>query len=353
MSNNKTPIYWIIQIVVWSLLGGALLLNNWIGANDINDSIWRLLMDSLIYTTLAILFSHLMKILINRYCAIDNLKWIDLPKIFGIVVVCASFLYLAYTLHIQVAYRYLYKKIDIFDHQSQSLIYQIVFFLNSLLYFIVWVIFYIGIKGLIELNICREERIELESILKESQLNTLKGQINPHFMFNSLNNIRGLMLEDVNSSREMLTRLSELLRYSLTKNSTDSISLKQELEMVENFVSLSKIQFEERLNYTEQVDPALISRQIPPMIIQLLVENAVKHGISNLKEGGSVFLEVLQESENMVIRVTNSGKLSFGKKSTKLGLDNIRKRLKLLYGSKATFSIWEKNKIVIAEIKIP
>ena len=89
--------------------------------------------------------------------------------------------------------------------------------------------------------------------LKQAQLNTLKGQINPHFMFNSLNNIRGLMLEDVERSREMLTKLSEMLRYSLTKASNNAIALSEELEMVENYIELSKIQFEDRPHYQESV----------------------------------------------------------------------------------------------------
>lgn len=353
MPNNKTIAYWTIQIGVWSLLNSALLLGYWLGGNGLEVTFLQAVIDFGIYCLLSILFSHTMKLLINRYCAIDNLKWLDILKIFGITVACTIFLFLAYSLHVQVAYRFIYDRTDVFDHESQGLIFQVVFFLNTLLYFIVWVIFYIAIKGLIELNKSRQDRLQLESNLKESQLNTLKGQINPHFMFNSLNNIRGLMLEDVDRSREMLTRLSEMLRYSLTKSSTDAIPLEEELEMVENFVSISKIQFEDRLSYSQNIDPVLLSKPIPPMIIQLLIENAIKHGISKLKEGGQVSLEVLKEKDNIVIRVTNSGEFSIDKKSTKLGLDNIRKRLNLLYGDNATFSIFEENKTVIAEIKMP
>ena len=97
-----------------------------------------------------------------------------------------------------------------------------------------WLVTYLVIKLLLKLNRDRIERLELNTTLKQAQLNTLKGQINPHFMFNSLNNIRGLMLEDVEKSREMLTKLSEILRYSLTKNNVDSIPVHEELEVVEN-----------------------------------------------------------------------------------------------------------------------
>jgi LytS/YehU family sensor histidine kinase len=136
----------------------------------------------------------------------------------------------------------------------------------------------------VELNKSRETRLELESNLKESQLNTLKGQINPHFMFNSLNNIRGLMLEDVTAARNMLTSLSETLRYSLTKSESNSIALEDELDMVKNYIELSKIQLESRLQFESFIDENSLSTQIPPMIIQMLIENAIKHGISNLIE---------------------------------------------------------------------
>ena len=157
--------------------------------------------------------------------------------------------------------------------------------LNSLFLIGAWTVTYLVIKLLLKLNRDRIERLELNTHLKQAQLNTLKGQINPHFMFNSLNNIRGLMLEDVEKSREMLTKLSEILRFSLTKNSNNAISVREELEMVDNYIALSKIQLEDRLEFVQNVDSETLDLQIPPMIIQLLVENATKHGISNLKQG--------------------------------------------------------------------
>ena len=151
-----------------------------------------------------------------------------------------------------------------------------------------WVFLYYTIKIILRSNKDRIERLELDATLKEAQLNTLKGQINPHFMFNSLNNIRGLMLEDVEKSRDMLTKLSKMLQYALTKNTVDSIAVEDELEMVDNYIELAKIQMEDRLAFEKNVAPETLNIKIPPMIIQLLVENAAKHGISNLKEGGKI-----------------------------------------------------------------
>lgn len=224
---------------------------------------------------------------------------------------------------------------------------------NSLFITSCWVITYLVIKLLMKINKDRIERLELNTNLKQAQLNTLKGQINPHFMFNSLNNIRGLMLEDVEKSREMLTKLSEMLRYSLTKNNVNAIAVSEELEMVENYIALSKIQFEDRLEYVEEVDPGCLQLQIPPMIIQLLIENAAKHGIATLKNGGRILLSIQSEASVLTIVVKNTGVLQIAKNSTQLGLKNIRQRLRLLYGDQARFELGEDAGEVKATIKIP
>ncbi len=224
---------------------------------------------------------------------------------------------------------------------------------NSVIFILFWLLFYLTIKITRQFRANKIKRIELENSLKESQLNMLIGQINPHFMFNSLNNIRALMLEDVTKSREMITRLSDMLRYSLTKNQLHKIPINEELEMVENYIALSKIQLENRLEYKEYIDTSLLNIEIPPMLIQMLIENAVKHGVSNLPNGGLILLEILKKENQLIIRVCNSGKLISNTNSTKIGLENIKKRLFLLFKDKATFSLSEKDNTVVAMIKIP
>ena len=260
---------------------------------------------------------------------------------------------MTYTLYIQFTYHFIYDRSDVFDHASQGLKGNLIFIINYSIYFLVWAGFYVAVKGLMELNSGRETRLQLESNLKESQLNTLKGQINPHFMFNSLNNIRGLMLEDVERARNMLTSLSETLRYSLTKSDANAIALEDELEMIKNYIEISKIQFEDRLLFETNIDNASLNILIPPMIIQMLIENAIKHGISNLKEGGKVRLTTRINDRQLAIEVANTGILRPSENSTQLGLKNIKQRLKLLYGAAATFSLKEIENQVVATIKIP
>lgn len=150
------------------------------------------------------------------------------------------------------------------------------------------------------------------------------------------------MLEDVVKSQEMITKLSEMLDYALEKNTVDSILLKDELEMVENYVALSKIQMEERLTFKKDIDSSILGLSIPPMIIQLLVENAAKHGISTLKDGGTIRLDIKKYKEELTILVANTGQLKMDSNSTQLGLKNIRQRYVYFMEARLVF-IWRKK----------
>ena len=353
MTDSRKIYYWSIQIIVWGLLSGAMGFGYWVSGNDLKMEPWQIVMDFSFVAVLSIIMTHQLRRALNKWIEFDNLSALDGFKIIGLLIIASILFYLLYISYTKFIYTYIYDRADVFNHPSQNWKNNILFFINYTIYFLIWMVFYVGVKGLMELNKSRETRLELEGNLKESQLNSLKGQINPHFMFNTLNNIRGLMLEDVDKARHMLTNLSETLRYSLTKSEVDAIALEDELEMVENYVEISKIQFDERLNFETNIDENSLNKQIPPMIIQMLVENAIKHGISSLKKGGKVVLSTLVNDTELEIKVFNSGKLHQAENTTQLGLENIKRRLGLLYGEKATFTIKELNNEVIATIKIP
>ena len=345
--KNRNLVFWLLQFAGWGFMGlTSVLFIKKIG--------WFFIIFSLISgVSIGIFSSTLLRFYLKKYIPLENFNFQKLLKIIGATLISAL-IYggLSYIMG------YLYGKYgpEMSDFAKEILkafdnIW--IFIFNSIFIMVCWVICYLIIKLLLKINKDRIERLELKTTLKQAQLNTLKGQINPHFMFNSLNNIRGLMLEDVSKSREMITKLSEMLRYSLTKNNIDGIAVVEELEMVDNYIALSKIQFENRLQFEKKIDESTYQFQIPPMIIQLLVENAAKHGISNLKDGGKIKLEIQKKENGIQILVSNSGKLKIAKDSTQLGLKNIKQRLNLLYGDKATFSLNEINDAVVAEINIP
>lgn len=351
--KRKKVIYWVLQFLFWDILSGVMVIGYIVSDNYLQLKNWQIVLDFGVVAILSIMFTHQFRRVLKKTIEFDNIKILDVFKIFGLLLLTTILFYIAFTLYIRFTYTFIYERIDVFDHPSQSLKNNIVFFLNYGIYFFIWAVFYVAVKSLMELNKSREERLELESNLKESQLNTLKGQINPHFMFNSLNNIRGLMLEDVDKARNMLTSLSETLRYSFTKSGVNAIALEDELEMVDNYIELSKIQFENRLQYKTTIDDQALHIKIPPMIIQMLVENAIKHGISKLKQGGTVEVSTQLNSEWLNIKVSNSGALTSSENTTQVGLENIKRRIALLYGDNGKFSLKELNNQVVATIKIP
>lgn len=347
LTNYK---YWILNLIGWVVFALLMLTIDklsYSGDTPINY-VNYLLVEGVLCGLLGFVLSFIILFYIENYFDIGNYTKADVYKLIG-VVIATQILYhmlLWPILSIPIEY-YMDKKVDLTLFQKLTNV------PHFLAYFVVWLFVVLTLKLVHHINTIKVKQLQLEANLKEAQLNTLKGQINPHFMFNSLNNIRGLMLEDVDKARGMLTSLSETLRYSLTKSDVNSISLEDELEMVENYVEISKIQFENRLQFETHIDSDSLNKQIPPMIIQMLVENALKHGISNLKNGGVVKLSTIVKDSQLQIEVANSGTLHKSKDSTQLGLQNIKKRLELLYGQDASFTLKEIDDQVVATIKMP
>ncbi|WP_222984924.1 sensor histidine kinase [Flagellimonas meishanensis] len=345
--KKQNTAFWVLQLVGWGFINLiSLFVLKKVSVEFVVYSV-------VVGTGIGIFSTSVLRWYLKRNISFDSFGVQDLIKVVASVLAGSLLFGL-----LNVAFGYIYVKFgptltpeetQLFKHYD-SLWIQV---LNALFLIGAWVITYLVIKLLLKLNKDRIERLELNTNLKQAQLDTLKGQINPHFMFNSLNNIRGLMLEDVEKSREMLTKLSEILRYSLTKNNINSITVKEELEVVDNYIDLSKIQFEVRLEFIKNVEKDSLELNIPPMIIQLLIENAIKHGISNLKQGGKIALTIGQQDGQLYIEVRNTGKLKVSKTSTQLGINNIRQRLSLLYAERASFTLTEEEDTVMARIKIP
>jgi hypothetical protein len=224
---------------------------------------------------------------------------------------------------------------------------------------LLWTVIYVILVYSKKLSKMELEQSEAAFKLKEAQLNSLIGQLNPHFLFNSLNNIRSLMLEDVNKSREILTSLSDFLRYSLSNNSQAFQSIENELTIVRDYIALALVQYEERLDYRENIDESLLDCKIPPMLIQLLVENAIRHGIESCQGTGKLVLTVSRREQNIIICVVNPGSLqqkialNEPRKSTGLGIKNIKQRLNLLFDGQSSFLLTEHNGMVTAEVLFP
>ncbi|MEO1415101.1 MAG: histidine kinase [Bacteroidota bacterium] len=223
---------------------------------------------------------------------------------------------------------------------------------NVFMMYCIWAIFYFNFHYFEQTQQANLEKVQAESALREAELIALKAQINPHFLFNSLNNIRGMILENPMKARDMVSNLADLLRYSIGFSALEKVSLQAEIDIVKDYLDLEMVQYENRLDYTLELDPQTLEKRIPPMIIQLLVENAVKHGISQLPEGGQITVKAALQGEDLRIQVQNSG--SLGKATTSgIGIQNALDRIRILYAMEPYFDLLEIDGSVLATLKLP
>lgn len=201
-----------------------------------------------------------------------------------------------------------------------------------------WSFIYLSSQYFFRYRVSEMKRLRLEASINEAELRALKAQVNPHFLFNCLNNLRALIAEDGEKAREMLLRLSELLRYSLEAGRRDKVPLAEELRIVEGYLALEKLQFDQRLNWRFEISNECLISMIPPMLVQQLVENAIKHGIAQDKAGGEILVSAHNHSSGLELRVENTGSLK-PSSSKGFGIENVRERLRLLCGSASSFEL--------------
>lgn len=182
---------------------------------------------------------------------------------------------------------------------------------------------------------------QLETQLAQAQLDALKMQIHPHFLFNTLNSISVLMQDDVNAANKMLIRLSELLRAALKSERAQEVSLRQELEFLRGYLEIEQMRFQDRLHVDFDVDAETLDSLVPNLILQPLVENAIKHGIAPRAEAGTICVEAHRENGHvrLSVRDDGSGLNQTKNQSNGIGLANTRARLEKLYGAQHSFEI--------------
>jgi two-component system LytT family sensor kinase len=208
-------------------------------------------------------------------------------------------------------------------------------------YILVWALIYHLFQYYRKSLESEKQRYRLEARMKEAEYNQLKSQLNPHFLFNSLNSIRALVEEDPQRARTAITQLSALLRGSLKMGDLKLVSLSEELATVKDYLSLEQIRFEERLSFLIDAPVETLSCRVPPMMIQTLAENGIKHGISKRKEGGKILIRARLTNGLLSIELRNPGKFIPPDKSSGegYGLTNTNQRLQALYGDKARLEI--------------
>lgn len=340
---RKEKLYWFCQVGGWFLFT-LLEVSNYIGIGGYRPS---LILNAFVNFTLGIIVTHLYRMFLIRT------GWLNLPlyKIIprGIIgVVGMSLMLTAINIPLD---RLTYPP---FAQLTLDLGVFLSYFFNLSKYILLWTLTYHLFQYWERSLKAERDRYQIAAALKENQYNNLKTQLNPHFLFNSLNSIRTLVDMNPELSKTAITQLSNLLRSSLQMGKHKTVPLKDELQTVKDYLAIEQIRFDERLKLQFDIQPETEMIPVPPMMLQTLAENAIKHGISTLKQGGEINILSFRNNGSLHIEITNSGQYNPKPNHDGVGVENTVERLKILYDDKASLSI--KNidaQQVLTEIIIP
>jgi two-component system, LytTR family, sensor histidine kinase AlgZ len=194
---------------------------------------------------------------------------------------------------------------------------------------------------------------EARTLAREAELQALRVQINPHFLFNSLHSISALATLDGVRARDMCIRLADFLRGSLALGGMESISLREELALARRYLDVEQVRFGARLRVVEDIDPATEDCMVPPLLLQPLVENAVKHGVAGLVEGGVIRIAARREAGEVEIAIENEFDADTPpRRGTRVGLENVRRRVLARYGSAARFEASAVNGVYRVVVRV-
>jgi two-component system, LytTR family, sensor kinase len=340
---NKYRLYWTLQIGGWIFYATIQIVFSVFASGEISGKRTTFLLTE---AFLCLVITHVFRHVLNRW------EWLFLPmtKLLPrvlLAVFCMSVILYFVRIPVNLMLGRLFDPLAALDAATilgQSAFYSILFFF--------WTIFYFTYHYFDQYN----KSLKYQASMVEIELNNLKSQLNPHFIFNALNSIRALVDENPGKSKQAINQLSNILRSSLASDKKGLTRFDDELKIVRDYLGLESIRFEERLRTEFQIDPESSQFFVPPLMIQTLVENGIKHGISKLTAGGLVQVKTEVKERRLLIQIRNSGQIQQGNKRSKagLGLKNTTQRLKLIYGDGAMFRIVNENdNFVLTEILIP
>lgn len=340
---NKKNLYWICQIGGWSFFVLLRILFYKL-SNGFNTEV---AISEFMLFAFGIVLSHVYRNIIvsSKWLRTDTLSIIP-PVITAIIIISSIHEYAQYGVEFLL---------NVSGEKHQNNVQIISNILNLALVYFFWTLIYFLFYFIENYKKAEIENLKWEASINEIELNKLKSQLNPHFIFNAMNSIRALVDENPLKSKDAITQLSNILRNTLQMGKNKVISFDEEMRVVTDYLALESIRYEERLKTIIQLDPQSRDFFVPPLMLQTLVENAIKHGISQLTKGGIVEIITKVKGDVLYITLRNSGQLKENTdEDTGFGLKNTLQRLQLLYKDAAVLKISNENdSMVITELQIP
>lgn len=337
MWRRRLVVYWCCQAAGW----GGYFVVSIVASQSFTKLSFRIVVFYLFLGIGGILLTHGFR----AYLRWNG--WIELPLqrllprvlaanlLMSLILVGAGFLYS----------RFLPLKLNMGPHRDPiSLLATVFLFVfNDFIILTIWAGIYFGVAYFERQQRAKMERYQSRTALVEAELKGLRSQLNPHFLFNALNSLRGLVVEDPSRSQSAITQLAGILRYHLTSGERSLVPLGEELATVEQYLSLELVRFEDRLSIVTEAETRAKSCLVPPLAVQTLVENAIKYGVSHDAAPGRIAVSAGINADRLVIVVGNTGtlRLDAAQDSTGLGLTNLRTRLRLLFAEQASLELHE------------
>ncbi len=226
--------------------------------------------------------------------------------------------------------------------------------LAGYLMYAVYVVFFYAVSYYNSLKEKIKKEAELKTLIRDAELSALKSQINPHFLFNSLNSISSLTISNPEKAQEMVINLSMFMRYSLQHNQEEVVSMKEELDNIKLYLSIEKIRFGKKLEPVFDIEESCLQAKIPNMILQPIFENAIKYGVYEATSPVKIVIACRPEKGFIHIRIENDYDAgSVKNKGEGIGLRNIRQRLELIYGNPNLLRVTDNKTSFIVEIMLP
>jgi two-component system LytT family sensor kinase len=344
MPKNGSKYYWWCQIGGWGSLALVLVLNSSISEQNITNKQIGIMV---ITVLTGILVTHIFREVIKRsgwaFLTVDK----ALPKfLIGMLITCI----VSALIRISLA-----DALGLASHRSAEFMARLLTVAaDTGLMIIPWTLIYYFYHYVLISGRQQVDTLKLEALVKELELKTIKAHINPHFIFNALNSIRALIDENPPRARTAITELSNILRSSMQAEKLETVTFEKELNIVKDYLALEHIRFEDRLQVEYDIDEDTLDQPIPPMMLQTLVENAIKHGISRQVDGGKVRIVSDFKEDFHELVILNTGILNGNRDSDGFGLASTKNRLQLLFGQRANFDIRAVNENTVqARVLIP
>jgi len=336
--------YWLCQCAGWGILTTMSVLSSGQGALE---PMLRMSAVKVLVMLNGLLLSHCWRLFLRRRGWIDRNGAAPVPRIV-LGVLALSVLQVAFLVGADILIR---DGILIDDEDAPAVIIGLCVLWSAV--FLMWTLMYAVVLSRRRALRFELEKLELEVGVKDAELRALQAQVNPHFFFNSLNSIRALIYHDRDTAAQAVGQLAGLMRHSLRSGQAPTVRLADEVAAVHAYLAIERYRFEERLQAQVDIAPGLDDVALPPMALQTLVENAVKHGVEPALGACRVQVTGRREGDQVILRVANQGRLQQASASTRLGLANTGKRLALLFGPGAGCTLREDDGWVVAQVVLP